>query len=95
MNEMDKKWTFITNHAVVLTILDRKEKYTSRQIAMETGLTERTVITIINDLISGGYIKKQKIGRMNHYEIVRDQFLRKNRISDIYIQEFFKLFPSD
>ena len=95
MNEIDKKWTFITNHAVVLTILDRKEKYTSRQIAMETGLTERTVITIINDLISGGYIKKQKIGRMNHYEIVRDQFLRKNGFSDIYIQEFLKLFSSD
>ena len=95
MNDMDKKWTFVTNHAVVLTILDRKENHTSREIALEAGLTERTVITIINDLSTDGYVTKQKIGRVNSYKIIRDQFLRKTGFSDIHIQNFLKLFSSD
>ena len=52
------KWTFITNHAAVLTTLDRKENLTSRDISIALDITERTVIRIINDLAAEGYVTK-------------------------------------
>jgi len=44
------KWTFITNHAVVLSYLARHPSITARQLATEIGITERAVRTIIADL---------------------------------------------
>ena len=58
------KWTFVTNHAVVLTFLNREENLTAREIAMTLGITERTVIRIINDLEATDYITKRKAGKI-------------------------------
>ena len=40
-------WTFITNHAVILTYLAKNPTITARQVALEIGITERAVRTII------------------------------------------------
>ncbi len=56
------KWTFVTNHAVVLTHLAKHPCITARQLALEIGITERAVRTIIADLESERYIEKAKEG---------------------------------
>jgi predicted ArsR family transcriptional regulator len=62
-------WTFITNHAVVLTYLANHPSITARQVALEIGITERSVRTIIADLEAEGYIVKAKEGRGLRYSV--------------------------
>jgi len=62
-------WTFITNHAVVLTCLAKHPTITARQVALEIGITERAVRTIISDLEAEGYIVKAKEGRRVRYSV--------------------------
>ena len=63
------KWTFITNHAIVLSYLAKHPSITARQLALEIGITERTVRTIIAELESEGYIVKAKEGRRVRYGV--------------------------
>ena len=87
----ENKWTFVTNHAVILTLLDREENLTAREIAMSLGVTERTVIRIINDLEAAGYISKQKEGRQNRYTINTDLPLRRQDQREILAHELIQL----
>ena len=47
-----------------------------REVALQVGITERAVQRIIADLEEGGVIRREKIGRQNHYAIIGDQPLR-------------------
>ncbi len=85
------KWTFITNHAVVLTLLDREKRLTSRDIASVLGITERSVIRIIKDLESAGYITKRKEGRENRYTVNADLPLRREDQREVSVNELLKL----
>jgi predicted ArsR family transcriptional regulator len=84
------KWTFITNHAAVLTFLDREEQSTAREIAAILNVTERTVIRIIKDLEAEGYLNKRKVGRVNHYTINKDLPLRRNDQREVHVRELLK-----
>jgi DNA-binding MarR family transcriptional regulator len=85
------KWTFITNHAAVLTLLDREEHLTSREIAIALGITERSVIRIIKDLELAGYIAKRKEGRVNRYTINKDLPLRRDVQQEVQVHELLEL----
>ena len=87
----ENKWTFVTNHAVVLTLLNREENLTAREIAMTLGITERTVIRIINDLEAAGYITKRKVGRRNRYTINTDLPLRRHDQREVLAHELIQL----
>lgn len=69
-------WTFITNHAVVLTFLAKHPSVTARQLALEIGITERAIRKIIADLEAGGYIVKAKEGRRVRYRVKADLPMR-------------------
>jgi DNA-binding transcriptional ArsR family regulator len=88
---VNDKWTFITNHAAVLTILDRAEHLTSREIAMALGITERSVIRIIKDLESAGYINKRKEGRENRFTVNKDLPLRRDDQRETPVRELLQL----
>jgi len=85
------KWTFITNHATVLTLLDREEHLTSREIALALGITERSVIRIIKDLEIEGYITKRKEGRENRFTINKDLPLRRRDQREVRVRELLQL----
>lgn len=70
------RWTFLTNHAHVLTVLDRNPEIVLREVAIQVGITERAVQRIIHDLEEAGCIKREKVGRQNHYQVVREAPLR-------------------
>ena len=88
----DSKWAFITNHAAVLTMLDGDEHLTTREIALELGITIRTVYRIIQDLEEAGYINKQKEGRENRYTINKTLPLRRNNQREVQVHELLQLF---
>lgn len=69
-------WTFLSNHAHVLICLARDAELRMREVAMQVGITERAVQSIVRDLVDGGYLKVTKIGRRNRYQISGSKRLR-------------------
>ena len=63
------RWTFVTNHALVLATIAKNPDQTSREIGDDVGVTERTAHKIILDLEKGGYITKTRVGVRNAYRI--------------------------
>ena len=57
------EWTFLTNHALVLSLLAKQPRTTAWELATAIGITERAVCRIIADLDAAGYIGKKKEGR--------------------------------
>ena len=70
------KWTFLTNHAHVLTVLDTNPDLVLREVALRVGITERAVQRIVVELEESGFLERRKVGRQNHYKVLRDQPLR-------------------
>ncbi len=63
------EWSFLTNHSRVLVCIAHDPGMRLRDIATTVGVTERTAFGIVNDLIAGGYVDKDKDGRRNRYSI--------------------------
>jgi hypothetical protein len=63
------KWTFLTNHAMVLLCVARDPGVRLRDIAASLDITERSAFGIIADLAEAGYVVKEKDGRRNRYRI--------------------------
>jgi predicted transcriptional regulator len=63
------EWTFLTNHALVLSHLAKHPIMTAVEVAVSIGITERAVRKIIADLFHSGYIDKKKQGRRVMYSI--------------------------
>src|SRR4030042_1623995 len=85
------KWTFVTNHAVVLTYLAKHASITARQLALEIGITERAVRTIIADLEAEGYIVKTKEGRRVRYGVKAGLPLRHSTQPDKQVRKLLKV----
>jgi len=62
-------WKFVTNHTLVLCLIARQPRITTREIALTLGITEKTTHNIINDLEAEGYINKTREGRRIRYGI--------------------------
>jgi predicted ArsR family transcriptional regulator len=86
-----RKWTFVTNHAVVLSYLAKHPSITARQLALEIGITERAVRTIIADLEGEGYIVKAKEGRGVRYSVKSAKPLRHCTQMDQEVGKLLKL----
>lgn len=72
----DKTWTFLTNHTHVLVLLYANSDLSLREVALQVGITERAVQRIVADLEEGGFVKREKIGRKNHYTVIKNKALR-------------------
>ncbi|MGA8296535.1 MAG: helix-turn-helix domain-containing protein [Acidimicrobiales bacterium] len=66
------EWSFLTNHARVLVCIAHDPGVRLRDIATTVGITERSAYGIVTDLISSGYVVKDKNGRRNRYSIQTD-----------------------
>lgn len=73
-----RPWTFLTYHGRVLVYLAKHPRATGREIAQEVGITERAIQQVIHDLVTEGYIVRQKIGRSNTYTIHPELPMRHN-----------------
>lgn len=88
-------WTFITNHGAVLAIIGQYGQITAREIAAELGITERSVMRIIKDLESEGYIDRAREGRINRYWVNSQSTLRRMEQRDVLIGELLRILRKD
>ena len=89
------RWTFITNHGLILSYLSHKASSTAREIAMYVGVTERTTHKIISDLESEGYITRRKVGRRNVYSVDPQLPLRHHTKQDIMVSELLEALTNE
>ncbi|MCC5950233.1 MAG: winged helix-turn-helix transcriptional regulator [Nitriliruptoraceae bacterium] len=71
-----RRWTFLTNHSHVLVCIAEDPDARGRDIAERVGISERAVQAIVGDLVEGGYMTRERVGRRNHYTIDTDGRLR-------------------
>lgn len=62
-------WTFLSNHSHVLYCISFWPDIRIRDIAVKVRITERAVQRIVVDLERGGYLKRERVGRQNHYRL--------------------------
>jgi len=84
-------WTFLTNHSHVLLCIAADPGIRGRDIAERVGITERSAQSIIADLVEGGYLTREKIGRRNQYQVHPDLPLRHPVERDHQVSELLRL----
>ena len=70
------RWTFVTNHFLVLASIAGNPNLRVRDIAALVGITERATQAILSDLVHVGYAARIRIGRRNRYKVRRNASLR-------------------
>jgi predicted transcriptional regulator len=84
-------WTFLTNHGHVLVSLAANPDARLRDISQSVGITERAVQQIVRELEGAGYVVKERVGRRNHYTVVRTGRFRHPLESGTSVGEFIDL----
>ena len=85
------RWTFITNHGLVLAYIFHNPSHTAREIANHVGVTERTTHKIITDLEEAGFITRRKSGRRNLYSVDQALPLRHHTQRDVLVEDLLHL----
>ncbi|MCU1372643.1 MAG: AsnC family transcriptional regulator [Ilumatobacteraceae bacterium] len=92
LQEGDKPtWTFLTNHSHVLLCIAEDPEIRGRDIAQRVGITERSAQNIVRELIEGGYLTREKVGRRNRYTVHPDLPLRHPIERDHEVAELLRL----
>ena len=81
-------WKFITNYGIVLTYVGKHPDALAADIATNVGVRERTIRRIIDELVSDGYLEKERVGRANRYRVnfkapLRRSIMRGAKVGDI------------
>ena len=82
---------FLSNHGHVLVSLALDPENRMRDVADAVGITERAVQHIVRDLVEQGYLRKEKLGRRNRYEVVRGAHFRHDLEAGVSLGEFLDL----
>ena len=88
------RWTFVTNHGLVLSYIYHNPRSTARSISIDIGVTERTTHKIISDLEKEGYITRRRDGRRNVYDVDPELPLRHHTKQDILVSELLEALTS-
>ncbi|MFH1639335.1 MAG: winged helix-turn-helix domain-containing protein [Chloroflexota bacterium] len=84
------KWTFITNHGLILSYIVEHPQATIRDTAQAVYITERGVSKIIAQLESDGYITRGKKGRRSVYSINLSHPLRHDLVNRVQIIDLLR-----
>lgn len=88
------EWTFLTNHAVVLSLIAKNPDITALELSTIIGITERSVRRIIADLSAESYISKKRVGRGVRYCIRPGLALRREAHREIAIGDLLEALSS-
>lgn len=69
---MSTSWTLFTNHTHVLFHISEDLNIRTREISERVGITERATQRIIAELEEAGYLRHERVGRRNRYELLED-----------------------
>lgn len=84
-------WTFLSNHGHILILLHKNPGKLLREAAIEVGITERAVISIVKDLVDAGVLEKTREGRRNFYKVNTSFNLRHPIEAGHTIKELLRL----
>jgi hypothetical protein len=84
-------WKFLSNHALVLLCISGDPGIRLRDIAASVGITERAAHRIVDELVEGGYISRERQGRRNQYEVRPGLPLRHPLLEDRELADLLKL----
>lgn len=62
-------WLFLTTHGLVLVAIAGDQGQTMRSLAETVGVSERTVQSVVRDLVADGYVTRTRVGRRNMYYV--------------------------
>lgn len=78
----------MTNYGAVLACVSRHGRITARQIGLELGITERSVMRIIARLEADGYLERGRRGRGNYYTVNAHLPFKRPGQPDGLVREF-------
>jgi len=81
------QWAFLSHHGHVLLAISEDPDITIDRLAAVVGVTTRSIVNILRDLEQGGYLRKEKAGRNNHYELSLESRLRHQTSSNRTVGE--------
>jgi DNA-binding MarR family transcriptional regulator len=90
--QVERTWTFLTNHAHVLLVVAEDSEVRLRDIADRVGVTERAVQGILTDLEECGYLVRERVGRRNRYRLVRGGRFRHPLESSRRVDDLLRIF---
>jgi DNA-binding MarR family transcriptional regulator len=87
-SDVERRWTFLTNHAQTLLCIAQNPSIRLREIGETVGITERAVHRIVGELQDAGYLTRRREGRRNHYTVhshlaLPDPLARDRRVGDL------------
>jgi hypothetical protein len=89
------RWTFVTNHFLVLTCVAGNPDLRVRDIAALVGITERATQAILSDLAGEGYVERIRIGRRNRYKVRRNMRFRHPVVKETTVGEILDIVLSN
>ena len=72
----------------------REPDATVRELADRAGVTERQAHRILTDLVTEGYVMRERQGRRNHYRVNQQQSMRHPSVSAHRIGELLDALQS-
>jgi len=87
-----RSWTFVTSHARVLICLATRPGITMREVAAETGITERAAQRVVSELEAAAYLTRHRLGHRNYYELHPERPLRDPLLSDWTVGDLLATF---
>lgn len=89
------RWTFFTNHFLVLACVAARPDLRVRDVASIVGITERATQAILSDLAQDGYLERIRVGRRNRYKVRGGTRFRHPVVSGTSIGEVIDLVLSN
>ena len=86
------RWALLSKHGMVVVALAMTPNLTSRELAAQMGLTERTLFTIVRDLVGADILQVKKVGRVNTYLVNENAPIPNPRFAHLRLQDFLAAF---
>src|SRR3954452_1608817 len=86
------RWALLSKHGMVVVALAMTPNLTSRELAAQMGLTERTLFTIVRDLVGADILRVKKVGRVNTYIVNENAPIPNPRFAHLRLQDFLAAF---
>jgi len=87
-------WVFVTSHGLLLIEVARTPDATVRELAARAGVTERQAHRVLADLVDGGYVVRERVGRRNRYRVNESRHMRHPAVQEHRIGELLRTFTS-
>ena len=87
-------WTFLTNHGHVLLAVAMSPDIHVKELAQIVGITTRHALLILRDLEDAGYVRRERVGRANHYTVHSNRPFRHPTAASHQVHELLDIFTT-